>query len=97
MASTVWSLRSTKSAKVGQGQGFDYDVSKEIGFCESCAERKHHRSQFPTSGGKRSEEPLGLVHSDVCGKMNAKSLSGAEYFLTLILLMTTHIMSGCMS
>ena len=55
-------------------------MSKEIGFCESCAEGKHHRSQFPTGGGRRSEEPLGLVHSDVCGKMNAKSLSGAEYF-----------------
>ena len=50
--------------------GFDYDVSKENGFCESCAEGKHSRSQFPTGGGKRSDEPLGLVHSDVCGKMN---------------------------
>ena len=64
--------------------GFDYDVSKEIHFCEPCAKGKHHRSQFPTSGGKRSEEPLGLVHSDVCGKMNTKSLSGAEYFVTFI-------------
>ena len=64
--------------------GYDYDVSKEIGFCESCTEGKHRRSQFPTIGGQRSEEPLGLVHSDVCGKMNAKSLSGAEYFLTFI-------------
>ena len=32
----------------------------------------------------RWSELLGLVHSDVCGKMNAKSLSGAEYFLTFI-------------
>ena len=64
--------------------GFDYDASQEIGFCESCAEGKHHRSQSPTSGGKRSDEPLGLVHSDVCSKMNTNSLSGAEYFLTFI-------------
>ena len=34
--------------------GFDYDESKEICSCESCAEEKHHRSQFPTSGCKRS-------------------------------------------
>ena len=27
---------------------------------------------------------LGLVHSDVCGKMSAQSLGGAEYFLTFI-------------
>ena len=64
--------------------GFNYDATKEINFCESCVKGKHHRTQFPTSGGKRSEEPLGLVHSDLCGKMNAESLSGAEYFLTFI-------------
>ncbi len=29
-------------------------------------------------------EPLDLVHSDLCGKINEKSLSGAEYFLTFI-------------
>ena len=27
---------------------------------------------------------LELVHSDICGKINTKSLSGAEYFLTVI-------------
>ena len=31
-----------------------------------------------------SEEVLGLVHTDVCGKMSTQSLSGAEYFLTFI-------------
>ena len=29
-------------------------------------------------------EPLELVHSDVCGKISSKSLSGAEYFVTFI-------------
>ena len=52
--------------------GFNYDATKEINFCESCVKGKHHRSQFPASGGKRSEEPLGLVHSDLCGKMSAE-------------------------
>ena len=64
--------------------GFDFDASKDIGFCESCVEGKHHRSQFPASCSKPSGELLELVHSDVCGKVNAKSLSGAEYFLTFI-------------
>jgi transposase InsO family protein len=73
-----------KLAKDKLVDGFDYDVSKEFSFCESCVEGKHHRCQFPTNGGKRYQEPLGLVHSDVCGKMNAQSLSGAEYFLTFI-------------
>lgn len=73
-----------KLAKGKLVDGFDYDASKEINFCEACAEGKHHRCQFPTSGGRRSEELLGLVHSDVCGKMSAQSLGGAEYFLTFI-------------
>ena len=64
--------------------GFDYNVSREISFCESCVEGKHQRRKFPVNGGKRSDEPLGLVHSDVCGKMNAKSLSSGKYFLTFI-------------
>ena len=73
-----------KLAKDKLADGFDYDLSKGIDFCESCTEGKHHRNRFPTSGGKHSEEPLGLVHTDVCGKMNVRSLGGAEYFLTFI-------------
>ena len=57
---------------------------QKIGFCESCTEGKHHRTQFPTDSGKRSKELLALVHSDICDKINAKSLSGAKYFLTFI-------------
>ena len=67
-----------KLAKYKLVDGFDYDAAKEINFCESCVEGKHHRCHFPTSGGKRAKEPLGLVHSDVCGKMNSQSLSGAD-------------------
>ena len=63
--------------------GFDFDVSEQLDFCEMCAEGKHHRSHFPTSC-RRVKEPLELVHSDVCGKVNTKSLGGAEYFLTFI-------------
>ena len=51
---------------------------------EPCLEGKHQRRKFPTDGGKQSGELLGLIHSDVCGKMNAKSLSGGEYFQTFI-------------
>ena len=63
---------------------FDYDGSKEIGLCETCIGGKHHKSPFPSTGGTCSKELLGLVHSDVCGKMNTKSIGGAEYFLTFI-------------
>jgi hypothetical protein len=63
---------------------FDYSAEKKVSFCESCVQGKHHKSTFPTNKTKRAREPLDLVHSDVCGKLNGKSLSGAEYFLTFI-------------
>ena len=47
-------------------------------------EGEQHRAKFDTSGAKRSDSVLGLVHSDVCGKMSTQSLSGSEYFLTFI-------------
>ena len=68
----------------GMVDGFDYDGSKKVSFCEPCTEGKHHRSPFLTGGRERAAEPLELVHSDVCGKVNTKSFGGAEYFLTFI-------------
>ncbi len=62
---------------------FNYDVSKQIQFCESCVSGKIYRSPFP-SGQERASELLELVHSDVCGKMSTPSEGQAEYFLILI-------------
>ena len=45
---------------------------------------KHHRSSFPKSGDRQATKLLEIVHSDVCGRLEAKSLSGAEYFVTFI-------------
>ena len=71
-----------KLAKDELVSGLDYDISKEIDFCESCVNGKICRSPFPGGSRERAEEPLGLVHSDVCGKLNSPSLGGAEYFVT---------------
>ena len=73
-----------KLAKENLVDGYDYDKSKDIDFLESYAEGKHHRSKFPVNKSERVKTPLDLVHSDVCGKMSAKSLSGTEYFRTFI-------------
>ena len=64
--------------------GLDYDVTKDIIFCEPCVDGKHHRSSFPKSGDRRATKLLEIVHSDVYGRLEAKSLSGAEYFVTFI-------------
>ena len=66
-----------KLAKDNLVNDFDYDISKEISFCEPCTNGKHHRSSFLTSGAKRAGEPVGLVHGDVCG-IGEKSLSGIK-------------------
>lgn len=52
-------------------------------ICEVCQEGKQSRLQFPT-GGSRAKKPLDLIHSDVCGPLEVKSLGGARYFLTFI-------------
>ena len=79
----VRNLKKLANEQLVNGLNCD-DVSGEMEFCESCVQGKIHRTPFQTGGGKRAEVPLGLVHSDVCGKINSKSLGGAEYFLTFV-------------
>ena len=83
VASTFWWENLQKLAKEELVDSFDFNSLQNINFCEPCLEGKHHRRKFPDGcRNRRSDEPLGLIHSDVCGKMNAKPLSGVEYFLT---------------
>ena len=72
-------------------QGMDFDKKQEFGFCECCIQGKSHRLPFQLSTTRRSKYPLELVHSDVCGKIGAKSLGGGEYFVTFLNDHTRHI------
>ena len=71
-------------AKKNLVDGFDFDVTKDLNFCEPCVKGKTHRSSFPHNTDKVVREPFDLIHSDVCGKINEKSLGNGEYFLTFI-------------
>jgi hypothetical protein len=51
--------------------------------CIGCALGKFTKASFPSSD-TRSAGILDLVHTDVCGPMCRKSLSGCEYYLTFI-------------
>ena len=45
---------------------------------------KHKRVSFIQDGPKMDTKILGLIHSDVCGLINVKSLGGVAYFVTFI-------------
>ena len=64
--------------------GFDYNSEKKPSFCEPCIDGKQCSMPFPKTEGESSAELLGVVHSDVCGKIETKSLNGVEYFVTFI-------------
>ena len=70
-------------AREGIVNDLNSSFSEEIGICEPCVNGKHHRTPFEERSC-RSTVPLGIVHSDLCGKLNSSSLGGAEYFLTFI-------------
>ena len=61
----------------------DIKIPKDF-KCETCLKGKICVTSFPKSEAYRSNEILGLVHSDICGPMRIASCGGAIYFLTFI-------------
>jgi len=62
---------------------FDYDHKiKDFDKCEPCIKGKINRLPFHKKEKDESKEILELIHSDVCGKLEKKSLGGAEYFIS---------------
>lgn len=51
--------------------------------CEACIEAKHAKQPFPASTSKTGTQ-LELIHMDLCGPMQVKSLGGASYFATFL-------------
>ena len=52
-------------------------------ICDSCNRAKQTRSSFKINN-KRSSELFALIHCDILGPYRTKSLSGAQYFLTIV-------------
>lgn len=57
----------------------DFDGKRDF-FCEACMYGKHHRLPFSRSSN-RAGKVGELVHTDVCGPMQEKSIGGARYFV----------------
>ena len=47
----------------------------------ACALGKKNIKEFPNHEEKRKTELLELIHTDVCGRMQTRSMGGAWYFL----------------
>lgn len=61
-----------------------YDCGIKIFYCEVCLQTKMTRLLFPKQLLSKSTSVLDLIHSDVCGPMQATSLGGKRYILTFI-------------
>ena len=66
--------------KDGLLEPLDFD---KFPICESYLEGKMTKRPF-NAKGRRAQELLELVHSDVCGLMSIQARGGYEYFVTFI-------------
>ena len=55
----------------------------DLGFCKSCVYGKQSKNPFPMGKAWRASKCLELIHADLCGPMNTKSLGGSRYFLLI--------------
>jgi hypothetical protein len=51
---------------------------------DRCYISKQKRNPFPSQANYRADEPLELVHSDLCGLIKATTPGGKTLFLLLV-------------
>jgi len=52
--------------------------------CDVCKTSKHTLTSFPSSCERRADHPFELVHMDLVGPIEVKSLGGATYALEIV-------------
>lgn len=65
-------------------KGLEIKEKEKLGDCETCLKGKMTRLPFNTSDGIKTKEPLEILHTDVCGPMQAETFAGSRYFVTFI-------------
>lgn len=65
-----------------EGLFFNSGVNIKKGNCTVCCEGKQSRLPFKYQGS-RANKPLEVIHTDVCGPMENRSIGGSKYFLIL--------------
>ena len=75
-----------KALKIGQVhklfEGIPTKSFSYISICEGCIYDKQCRQKFPISKQERTQRPLQLVDSDLCGPMQSLSIDGNKYFIS---------------
>lgn len=75
-------IHNLKLLKNGLVTGMQFKESK-MENCSVCAMGKQTRLPFPKSGN-RASGVLELVHTDICGPMEEKSIGGSRYYVTFV-------------
>ena len=57
--------------------------TKRDDVCRGCVLGKYAKAAYHRSNN-RAKSVLSLIHSDICGPISVRALSGAEYFFTFI-------------
>jgi transposase InsO family protein len=52
--------------------------------CDTCVTTKMCRQSFPQKAAYRAEQPLELVHGDLCGPITPATPGGRRYFLLMV-------------
>ncbi|HEV7736248.1 MAG TPA: reverse transcriptase domain-containing protein, partial [Chlamydiales bacterium] len=65
------------------GQELDHFSKRKLSTCEGCLLGKSTRRSY-TSSLTRSTEPFQLIHMDLCGPMQTRSIEGHDYFMILV-------------
>ena len=79
-----YSLRILRTKKLANGITFHHNDNESKEACDGCMKGKQTRISFPKESTKRENEILELIHTDVCGPMETRSLGGSRYFVTFI-------------
>lgn len=66
----------------GAVEGMSCEGNIKLEKCIACCEGKQTRLPFPDHGSKATAV-LELIHADICGPMEVKSIGGAKYCLIL--------------
>lgn len=53
-------------------------------FCDTCVLTKHRHGAFPKQSRYRADNPLELVHGDLCGPITPSTPGGRHFFLLLV-------------